>query len=62
MDDLDIFCLSLSQMMKKLRPLTVAKLKKEMANLITDAEIRELEEMDQYVITSDDYYKNELDS
>lgn len=51
MDDLDIFFLSISQTMKKLKPLTVAKLKKEISNLATDAEIRELEEVDQYVLT-----------
>lgn len=44
MDDIDIFFYGLAQTMKKLRPLSVAKLKKEMANLVTDAEIRELEE------------------
>ena len=46
MDDIDIFFYGLAQTMKKLRPLTVAKLKKEMANLVTDAEIRELEEVE----------------
>lgn len=51
MDDIEVFFFGLAQTMKKLRPLTVAKLKKEISNLVTDAEIRELEEIDQYVVT-----------
>ena len=46
MDDLEIFFYGLAQTMRKLRPLTIAKLKKEMANLVTDAEIQELEEVE----------------
>ncbi|XP_065204218.1 transcription factor Adf-1-like [Planococcus citri] len=55
MDDLDLFFLSISQTMKKLKPLTVAKLKKQISNLATDAEIRELEEVDQYAMLGDQY-------
>lgn len=46
MDDIDIFFYGLAQTMKKLRPLTVAKLKKEIANSVNDAEIRELEQVE----------------
>lgn len=55
MDDLDLFFLSISQTMKRLKPLTVAKLKKEISNLATDAEIRELEEVDQYTMLGEQY-------
>lgn len=51
MDDMELFFFGLAQTMKKLRPLTVAKLKKEISNLVTDAEIRELEEVDHYMVT-----------
>ncbi len=56
-DDVDSFFHGLAQTMKKLRPLTVAKLKKEIANMVTDAEIRELEEADsKFALTENGYW------
>lgn len=42
-DPIEVFFYSIAQTVKKLRPLTVARVKKQIVNIVMDEEIKELE-------------------